>query len=667
MQKLSVNEIIKLIKAGQTFEATTSDNSLSIKINRYVPFCCTAIHDGSALRANLKPKIALDEYARWYEEDPHTGAFIDSLPITLVGKDSRFEYDLNRRPEECIYEEAWGNKVWKRPLSPSEKQASLLKHKNYYRILHALIAKLDELYGACVVYDIHSYNYKRWDREVPLFNIGAERVDNKKFGRFIENWREELAGISLTGVVNESKINDVFMGRGYNLEYITTHFPNVLVLATELKKVYSNELTGEDYPKLIKEIQQKLKLAILNNAHFFSEANTSWTSKNSANLLDKKQDPAIYSVDKNMYRILKNFELLVYVNPINTASEHRRFVKNKFTELPRFKYSPIRINPFELKQQLSSLQTKDISDVSIRHLYESVINSYFDKTDLLASLNTRKFLYNSLRYFGRPSKKDLLNAEYLLHLPVIPSEPKKVPFIPVEEGVSIFKNALDAYGMECKIDMSTKVISKVMVLNSKRTILFRPDAKFTLKEVHALVEHEIGVHMVTTQNSSDHDLKIFNLGLPVNTKTQEGLAILAEYLSGNITLKRLKKLAMRVVVTDMMCSGADFIECFNYLHGKQQVPSDEAYTIVTRIFRGGGFTKDYLYLNGFVQILRMWNSDQSLLPLLVGKTSHEFYGTISEMIDREMIKSPKYVTRSFRDPIDTTENPIYDYIISGLK
>lgn len=667
MQKLNIKEIIALIKNGQTFEATTADNSLSVKINRYVPFCCTAIHDGSALRKSLTDRIALDEYARWYEEDPHTGAFIDSLPITLVGNDSRFEYDLNRRPEECIYAEAWGNKVWKRPLPPSEKQISLQKHANYYRILHALITKLDQLFGACIVYDIHSYNFQRWDREVPLFNTGTERIDNEKFGRFVENWSEELSKISLTGVVNESKINDVFMGRGYNLEYITTNFPNVLVLATEIKKVYSNELTGEDYPKIIKEIQQKLKLAILNNAHFFSEENTSWTSKTSANLLDLKHDPSIHSVDKGLFKILKNFELLVYVNPINSSSEQRRFNKNKYGELPKFKYSPIRINPFELKQNLSALKTRDISDVSIRHLYESVINSYFDKTDLLASLNTKKFLYNSLRYFGRPSKKDLLNAEYLLHLPAIPSEPKRVPFVPVEEGVSIFKTALDAYGMDCKIDMSTKVISKIMVLNSKRTILFRPDAKFTLKEVHALVEHEIGVHMVTTQNSSDHDLKIFNLGLPVNTKTQEGLAILAEYLSGNITLKRLKKLAMRVIVTDMMCSGADFIECFNYLNQNQNVPSDEAYTIVTRIFRGGGFTKDYLYLNGFAEILRLWNSNQSLLPLLVGKTSLEFYGTLSEMIDRQMIKSPRFITRSFTDPIDTTENPIYDYIISGLK
>ena len=33
--------------------------------------------------------------------------------------------------------------------------------------------------------------------------------------------------------------------------------------------------------------------------------------------------------------------------------------------LPEFKYAPIKINSFELKQQLSSLRIQDISDVSI--------------------------------------------------------------------------------------------------------------------------------------------------------------------------------------------------------------------------------------------------------------------------------------------------------------
>ena len=667
MKRLEIKEIIQFIESEKHFEAIASDGSFTIKVNRYLPYCCTAIHDGSKLRAELKTKIKHDEYNRWFEEDPFTGDFIASMPITIIGNDTRFEYDLNRTPDDCVSETAWGKNVWKKKLTHKEHQRSLQKHANYYKVTHALIAKLEDLFGGCIVYDMHSYNHKRWDRKVPLFNIGAERIDMNRFGAVVEHWRSELATIKLENLENISAINDVFYGRGYNLEYITNNFKNTLVLATEIKKVYCNELTGDDYPNIIKSLQQQLKLRILNNANFFSQNNSNWGHNLKSKLLDKTIQPSILKVDKEMYHLLKNFELLAFVNPNNYTQEKKRFFRNQCSELPKFKYSPIRINPFELKQELSNLRVQDISDVSIRDMYESVINSYFDKIDLLSSLNTPKFLYNSLRYFGRPSRKDIQNALYFLHLPEIAGEPKRSPTLGIDDAMVSFKEGLEAYGFESKIETSNRVISQVMVLNAKKTILFNPNAKFTRGQISALVEHEIGVHMVTTMNSNAQKLHLFNLGLPVNTMTQEGLAILAEYLSGNISMKRLKKLAYRVIVVDMLCSGADFIECFHFLVNDHDLDQDDAFSVVTRIFRGGGFTKDYLYLSGFVKILRIWENGQDLEPLLVGKTSLEFHSIISEMIQREMVQKPVYVTHSFKNPEQNKNDEIYKYILNGLK
>jgi uncharacterized protein (TIGR02421 family) len=667
MKRLEIREILELIESEKHFEATAIDGSFTIKINRYLPYCCTAIHDGSNLRTELKAKINHDEYGRWFEEDPFTGDFISSMPITLIGNDSRFEYDLNRNPEDSIFDIAWDRKVWKKKITPKERQRSIQKHNNYYKVTHALIKKLESLFGGCVVYDIHSYNYQRWDRKVPLFNIGTENVDIERFGNVVEHWRKELEKIQLEDVENKAAINDVFFGRGYNLEYITKNFSNTLVLATEIKKIYCNELTGDDYPKIIKGLQQSLKKAILNNANYFNQEHSNWTHQLKSKLLDKTMDSSILKVDKELYQLLKGFELLTFVNPINGAKEKKRFFKNKCTEVPSFKYNPIRIHPFQLKQELNNLRVQDIPDVTIRHLYESVINSYFDKIDMLSTLNTPKFLYNSLRYFGRPSKKDVQNAHYFLYLPEVAGEPKRSPSLGVDEAMVSFKNGLERYGFKSKIEKSNKVIAQVMVLNAKKTIQFRPDAKFTRSQIDALVEHEIGVHMVTTMNSNEQKLKVFNLGLPVNTKTQEGLAILSEYLSGNISMKRLKKLAYRVIIVDMMCSGADFVECYSFLIDDHNLDQDEAFSLVTRIFRGGGFTKDYLYLSGFVQILRLWQSENDLDPLLIGKTSLDFYHTINEMIQRDMVQKPIYTTASFKDPKIGNNNDIYEYILGGLK
>jgi len=667
ISKVDVSEIIRNIDEEKLFELETIDGSIKIKITKYVPFCCTAIHNGSQLRHDLHSKIAINEYQRWYEEDPFTEDFVKSMPITIIANDSRFEYDLNRKPEECVYDEAWGKKVWEKKLSSQDIKLSKQKHATYYKILHSLISKLESKYGGCCVYDIHSYNYKRWEREVPLFNIGTEQINLAQHYDTVQNWIRVLTEISIPDIRNITAENDVFRGKGYNAEYINLHFPNTLVLPTEIRKVYCDELTGDSYPKIIRLLQLNLKKAILENANFYCQKLEKWHHFSTISLLDKSNNRNLLKIDKDIYSLLKNIELLAEVNPINTTNEKNRFFKNKFTEIPNFKYNPIKINSFNLKQQLMSIPIQDIQDVSIRELYRSVISSYFDKIDMINTLNTSKFLYNSLRYFGRPSKKDLQNATYVLSLPDIPNETNKEPIYDAQAAMEVFKEALNAYNIIAKVELSSRVISQVMVLNSKKSILIQPQAHFKGKELQALIEHEIGVHMVTTINSNRQQLKIFNVGLPMNTMTQEGLAILSEYLSGNITLQRLKKFALRTIIVDQMCNGANFIECFNLLRIDYNVDPDLAFSMVTRIFRGGGFTKDHLYLSGFITLLGFWEGHNDLTPLLVGKTSLQFYNTIEEMIGREMVSTPSLFTIGFMKPQPDNNSAIYSYIFSGFK
>ncbi|MFT4601251.1 MAG: hypothetical protein ACI857_001429 [Arenicella sp.] len=662
---MTVNEIIKAIKSGKTFKATSDDKSFSIKIDRYVPYVCTAIHDGSNVRTELLGKIALDEYERWYEEDPHTADFIASMPITIVAHDSRYEYELNRK--QPVYDEAWGKKVWKKPLSKKELKISAQKHENYYKVTHALIEKLEGDFGASLVYDVHSYNHKRWDRKVPVFNIGAERIDNKKYAKYINNWRSELENIELKGVEVNAEINDVFFGRGYNLEYITKNFKNTLVLATEISKVYCDEETGEIYPQIIKNIQARFKKAILNNANLYVNDLTNWKHSEKNMLLNNSITQSIQKVDAHLFRLLKNFELLTYVNPINVKSEKERFFKSKFTVNPNFRYKPIKINPYELTKKLHAIDTTKIEDITIRHLYESVITGAIDKINLLSSIGTDKFLYNSLRYFGRPDKVDIRNAEYVLLLPEIKEENIKAVRFGVDKAKKIFEDSFADYGFKGKIRVDKKVLSTVMVLNSTKTVVLKDGATFTQNELQYLAEHEIGVHMVTTMNAANNKLKVFGVGLPINTRTGEGMAVLAEYLSGNFTMNRLRQLALRVIAVDLMCNGADFKECFNTIVKNYKIEVNRAYNLVTRVYRGGGFTKDYLYLNGFSKLLKFWQEDNDLTPLLVGKTSISFYNTIVEMIDRNLIEKPQYITKSFEKPTTELNNELFDYILSGLK
>ena len=65
---LTYEQIIFNIGNAIPFEAYTIDKSFFIKIEKYEPYVCFAIHDGHALRDDLLKKISLNERERWYEE-----------------------------------------------------------------------------------------------------------------------------------------------------------------------------------------------------------------------------------------------------------------------------------------------------------------------------------------------------------------------------------------------------------------------------------------------------------------------------------------------------------------------------------------------------------------------------------------------------------------------
>ena len=270
MLKLSVDQIIEKINKEETFHAVSKDYSFTIKIDEYVHYACGAVHDGHQFRKELWDNCIHTEYERWFEEDPATKEMVQTHPIVIAGMDSRFEYDLNRAPESAIYEDAWGKQLWHQPLPNEMKEKSLSKHFNFYKVVKALIAKLEEKFGVCVVYDMHSYNWKRWTREVPTWNLGTANVDEERFSSEIESWRASLENMSLPkGIPRTAKVNDTFQGNGYFLKFITQNFSNTLVLATEIAKVYCDELEQIMYPEVVSAVEVYLKTELKKHAEAF--------------------------------------------------------------------------------------------------------------------------------------------------------------------------------------------------------------------------------------------------------------------------------------------------------------------------------------------------------------------------------------------------------------
>ena len=139
-------------------------------------------------------------------------------------------------------------------------------------------------------------------------------------------------------------------------------------------------------------------------------------------------------------------------------------------------------------------------------------------------------------------------------------------------------------------------------------------------------------------------------GLAGYEELQEGLAVLAEYLVDGLSTGRMRQLAARVVAVRCLTDGASFVETFRTLHRKYAFTQRAAYNITMRVYRGGGLTKDAVYLRGLEAILRYVQKGGDVHPLLVGKMAVDHIPTIKELQYRKVLNPAPHVPRYLRNP-----------------
>jgi hypothetical protein len=128
------------------------------------------------------------------------------------------------------------------------------------------------------------------------------------------------------------------------------------------------------------------------------------------------------------------------------------------------------------------------------------------------------------------------------------------------------------------------------------------------------------------------------------------LAVLSEYLVGGLSKPRLRLLAARVVASQLLVDGASFIDTFRQLDRDCDFPQRTAYTVTMRTYRGGGLTKDAVYLRGLVEILDYLKKGVQLDPLFVGKIAADHIPFIRELQHRKVLRPPPLTPRYLELP-----------------
>lgn len=376
---------------------------------------------------------------------------------------------------------------------------------------------------------------------------------------------------------------------------------------------------------------------------------------------------ALLEIDNNIDRLVKQIELLSYVNPTNIEEEKERFFASKYLTDPVFKYPNINFDKFKLHRELFTQPLELIEDEDIRNLYEDIIYAYSGLIQCIENIGEgRQFYFDSLHCFGTPTENDVENAKFILHFEDENRDVERFsPKYSAKDSEVFFKEFSKKYDFSYHIDYSDKISAIAMVLNNIKTLVLNTNHTYSDNEISVLTNHEIGVHMVTTMNGLLHPLKIFSHGFPNNEETQEGLAVFSEYMSDNLTVTRLKELAYRVIAVDSLAKGYPFSRTFRLLHNTYDLDRENAFYITLRAHRGGGFTKDYLYLSGLKKIYDYYHSGKDLSLLLTGKVSLEYADEIQSLIDKGYAVTPQHITDSYAENKNT--NRKVDFILRSLK
>ncbi len=244
------------------------DNLAEFDFKYKSPIVCTAIHNGHDISLEVLKNLAVTEDIRLMEEDPYTERFTEFSSNTIIGRASRFEVDLNRSIEKCIYqkpEDAWGIQTRKESPSDLTISQSLKKYREFYSSAKSHFAKLEKKFGRFFVYDIHSYNHNRMGSEAdfddpklnPEIIIGTNNMPEKWFP-LVDEIQHKLTSFDYFGRSLDARINVKFPG-GHFSRWIHNNFPDsACCIAIEFKKIWMNEWTGDVYEDKLNKLIEAL-------------------------------------------------------------------------------------------------------------------------------------------------------------------------------------------------------------------------------------------------------------------------------------------------------------------------------------------------------------------------------------------------------------------------
>src|SRR5690606_13603175 len=375
----------------------------------------------------------------------------------------------------------------------------------------------------------------------------------------------------------------------------------IIIIGLAITPVYINEQTGAPYPLFLRALRESFGRALRKSFFEFVRMKTSYSAAHFEMLGTTELHDGVWDIDERLAEYSNLFDFLLLVTPINTQEAWHGFAKSKYRSNPIFHYRPMPIDPELIKRKLYNLPIEDIADPTIAYLFRDKRKEVDRMLNMLSDRDKPDFVYSSQQLFGNIEEDLLEIAQAILVASDQPHQSaEEQEMIDADAFAALARVELEHLKQQYNpVSTAVRVRDDVEgVMVSRGTLNISSRYRISKARAFSLLQHEVGTHVATYYNGKAQPFRLFYVGVPGYEQLQEGLAVLSEYITGGLTNHRMRILAARVVTVHHMLAGNSFADTFDMLTDKYGFKHEVAFHVTMRVYRGGGLTKDAVYLKG---------------------------------------------------------------------
>lgn len=525
------------------------------------------------------------------------------------------------------------------------------------QLVAALADTLRDHLGSLLVIEIWSMDDSDADAASrtplrPSFRIAAPR--NSAIADTVDAFATALRSIKLHGLrADVETVEDDHPGAPGLSSLIAAdaaHAP--IAIGLGVRPVFRDVATGEVYPLVLQSLRRQLAVAIRKAVFTFTGRDNSSTHAHYEALGPSTMAKAGRLVDQQLCEIAQSFDFLLQVTPVNAERAWEDFEASGYAKPPTLHYRPLPYHPSLLKRQLYSIPLEHVEDASLIQLFEQKQDELDKQLAALKHLGTRAFYYDSLQLYGAPDDDLVKLADAILDRTRAAADDLHESCLSTDRVAAAAREHIDYYhqklpDFQASVEVCNTIASALMVAQDR--LFISESSAIRPQRLEPLLHHEVGTHLLTYFNGRQQPLRQLYAGFPGYEGLQEGLAVLAEYLVGGLSVGRARTLAGRVLAVRSMLRSGSFQQTFELLHDEHHFGPRSAFMTALRVHRGGGLTKDAIYLRGLRDLLNYLRAGHDLEPLYVGKISLEHVPLVQELRRRGVVQPPALLPRFWDD------------------